>query len=124
MTDQARVARNKPIIWPKPLRAYQKETIRFAVGRAGAIIADDMGLGKTVSAGVVIELMSPSPRAILVICPKNAVYTWKEMISEWLCPTVYSGDERGAWLGTDWFGRRVRFCHIGPGDVVGRQVLA
>jgi SNF2 family DNA or RNA helicase len=112
------------IVWPKPLRHYQKETIRFCLPRAGAIIADDMGLGKTVSAAVVVELMNPSPRLILVVCPKNAVYTWRNTIQEWLCPTIFSGNGDPRQLGRDWFGRIVRFVHLKAGDIEAQQIMA
>jgi SNF2 family DNA or RNA helicase len=111
------------IVWPKPLRVYQKETVRFALPRAGCIIADDMGLGKTVSAAVIAELMNPSPRLILVVCPKNAVYTWRNTIAEWLCPTVFSGNGDPTLLGRDWFGRIVQFVHLKAGDTAAQQIM-
>src|SRR5687768_5102782 len=70
--------------WPHKIRDYQKENVKFLLSRGGAIIADDPGLGKTISILVTVALMNPSPPLILLVCPKNAVYTWRNAIKEWL----------------------------------------
>ena len=66
------------------LYPYQKEGIRFALGKGKSIIADEMGLGKTVQAIGAAELLRKSGlvSSVLIICPTSLKYQWQKEIEK------------------------------------------
>ncbi len=63
---------------------YQKEGVRFATFRSGAIIADEMGLGKTIQAicTAVFKKQLFGFKRTLVICPASVKEQWKKEIEK------------------------------------------
>ncbi|MFH1195547.1 MAG: DEAD/DEAH box helicase [bacterium] len=63
---------------------YQKESILFALFKAGSIIADEMGLGKTLQAITIAILKKElfNFKRTLVICPASLKYQWKKEIEK------------------------------------------
>ena len=62
---------------------FQKEGIRFASEREGALIADEMGLGKSCQAIGVIN-QDPSIRKIIIVCPASVRIPWRREMERWL----------------------------------------
>lgn len=63
---------------------YQKEGVRFATFREGAIIADEMGLGKTLQAigAAVMKKALFGFKRCLIICPASLKDQWKREIEK------------------------------------------
>ena len=61
---------------------YQKEGVRFAVGKGRVLIADEMGLGKTIQAIATAEVFRANRLVdeVLVVCPTSLKYQWKREI--------------------------------------------
>lgn len=61
---------------------YQKEGVRFAVGKGRVLIADEMGLGKTIQAIATAEVFRANRlvEEVLVVCPTSLKYQWKREI--------------------------------------------
>lgn len=72
------------------LYAYQREGIRFATFRKGAVIADDMGLGKTLQAMAAACLKREifDFRRALVVCPASLKEQWKKEIEKFTGETA------------------------------------
>ena len=60
---------------------YQKEGVRFLMGRKRAYLADEMGLGKTVQAIKAAEALDV--KSVLVVCPASAVLNWHREWKTW-----------------------------------------
>lgn len=76
------------------LRPYQKEAVNIMSKRNKFLEFDDMGLGKTLTTLVVSMQKLPEDNwKVLVACPTNALYVWKEEIYKWfqLDSLVYAG---------------------------------
>lgn len=62
------------------LRPYQKDGLRWMLGRVsagiGACLADDMGLGKTLQSISLLKMRSEDGAA-LVVCPTSVATTWE-----------------------------------------------
>src|SRR5437870_2801748 len=70
---------------PYPLRAYQKQGVKFLVHSESALLADEMGLGKTVQTILAIRLLrqaNPSQR-ILVVAPRSLCKNWQQEFRTW-----------------------------------------
>ena len=75
------------------LRPYQLDAISRMQYRDRNLEFDDMGLGKTVTTLMSIALKLDYNENVLIVCPKNALYVWKDEIEKWLGleSIVYSG---------------------------------
>lgn len=88
------------------LRPYQKEGIDIMKTRRHNLNFDDMGLGKTVSTlwtaiykarDIFVDGQlhdkEPYKAMILIVCPKKALYVWKEEIAKWFgySSIIYTG---------------------------------
>ncbi|MCW2240767.1 DEAD/DEAH box helicase [Azospirillum canadense] len=69
---------------PFPFGPDQKDGIRFAGTRRGALIADDMGTGKTAQALGVINV--EQPRLALILAPAGLLKNWLAECGKWLAP--------------------------------------
>ena len=78
----------------RQLRPYQKEGVDIMLGRRHNLNFDDMGLGKTLSTlwtaiQKADDIFKNSPaegpyyEMILIVCPKKALYVWKNEIDTW-----------------------------------------
>lgn len=105
LTDEYYIIHHKmQKVWDA-LRNYQKDGIKTMQTRLFNLNYDDMGLGKTI-----VTLYSAIQKAkylfsdrnlsrldfaehILIVCPKKALYVWKEEITKWfnLESIIYSG---------------------------------
>jgi hypothetical protein len=68
---------------------FQKECIEHLIINNRCIIDSLMGTGKTMMA--LAATMSQRPERILVLCSKNAFYTWQKETKKWF--SDYSGDK-------------------------------
>ena len=75
----------KGLRFPKELKNFQREGIRFLEAKNGrALIADEMGLGKTPQAIIWAKNHMPEAFPVLVVCPSNAKYHWVDEVSKWM----------------------------------------
>lgn len=69
------------------LRPYQVEALEKLVRIRKGLNFDDMRLGKTITTLAAVEELKAYP--VLIVCPKFALYVWKEEIEKWLGETAY-----------------------------------
>ena len=93
-----------PEKFEKLLRPYQKDGLRWLMGRVkanvGACLADDMGLGKTLQS-ITLLSMRASDGPALVVCPTSVATTWEAELARFapeLNLIVYRGTKRKALL--------------------------
>lgn len=68
----------------KKLRPYQLSGVRKMVQRKKFLNFDDMGLGKTLTTlTACMEAQDEERYFILIACPQNALYVWKQEIEKW-----------------------------------------
>ena len=67
------------------LYPFQREGVRWLIGRTGGILADEMGLGKTVQVIGAIRLLfnRAKIRSVLIVCPKSLVANWEREFTRW-----------------------------------------
>lgn len=78
----------------KQLRPYQLSGMQKMMRRTKFLNFDDMGLGKTLTSLTACLTMQDKERYfILIACPQNALYVWKQEIEKWyhLNAMVYAG---------------------------------
>ena len=77
----------------RQLRPYQYDALMKMQYRDRNLEFDDMGLGKTVTTLMSITLKLEHTERVLILCPKNALYVWRDEIEKWLGLTsiVYAG---------------------------------
>ena len=63
------------------LRHYQQECVKFTRRHSRCIIDSRMGTGKTLMG--LLSMIQLEPRKVLIICSKNALYTWQKEIAKW-----------------------------------------
>lgn len=63
------------------LRPFQEEDVAFFLSHPRSGIWYEPRLGKTV-VGTTI-LAKTLPKSVLIVCPKNALYVWRDHITEW-----------------------------------------
>jgi SNF2 family DNA or RNA helicase len=63
---------------------YQTEGIIRGIKHPRIIVADEMGLGKT--GATLRTIRSLTMHEVLVVCPKSAIWVWKDEIQKWLGP--------------------------------------
>lgn len=66
------------------LLPFQKAGVAYALEDEHALIGDPMGLGKSIQ-GVAVANAIEAKR-ILVLCPANAVFQWRDYLARWLLP--------------------------------------
>lgn len=90
MTTTATTERKRP-----DLREFQEEDLPWFLEHPKSFILYEPRLGKTVMSANIIAL-DTDLEAVLIVCPKNALFTWVEHVYLWcakLCPQ-YSVDVR------------------------------
>ena len=78
----------------KQLRPYQLEGMRKLNSRKKFLNFDDMGLGKTITSLTACLNTQEEPYyRVIITCPQNALYVWKEEIEKWFSKPsmVYAG---------------------------------
>ena len=78
----------------KQLRPYQLSGMQKMMRRTKFLNFDDMGLGKTLtSLTACLTMQDKEHYFILITCPQNALYVWKQEIEKWyhLNAMVYAG---------------------------------
>lgn len=71
------------------LRPYQEEALRIMADNKHPLEFDDMGLGKSVITLKHLERNTEPWDKVLIICPVNALYVWKQEIEKWTnCKSV------------------------------------
>jgi SWI/SNF-related matrix-associated actin-dependent regulator 1 of chromatin subfamily A len=66
------------------LLPFQRAGVAYALGDEHALIGDPMGLGKSIQAVAVANAIEA--RRILVLCPANALFQWRDYLARWLLP--------------------------------------
>lgn len=66
------------------LYPFQKVAVAFAEASGGkCLIGDEMGIGKTISA-IGYAAINPEDRPMVVVCPANVKFNWKNELNKWL----------------------------------------
>jgi SNF2 family DNA or RNA helicase len=66
------------------LLPFQRAGVAYALAEEHALIGDPMGLGKSIQAVAVANAIEA--RRILVLCPANALFQWRDYLARWLVP--------------------------------------
>lgn len=75
-----------------PLRPYQVEATDFLTTRPGAMLFLEPGMGKTRVTLLAIRHVHEPGQAILVVCPKVALATWRRETAKYYPPDYYTID--------------------------------
>ena len=72
-------------VWPdgKTPYKFQKEGVKFILGRQRTLLADEMGLGKSIQAIIACNAWEPS--SVVVVCPACVLINW---VREWCAWTT------------------------------------
>ena len=68
---------------PSPLRAYQREGVRFLRQSSAALLADEMGLGKTVQVAVALRSGRLDYGRVLLVVPASLSLNWQRELETW-----------------------------------------
>ncbi len=76
---------DNPIVFPRPLLAFQPEGIEFLLATPKALLGDEMGLGKTIQAIVALKVKFATGEitSCCVVCPKALLTTWYNELCKW-----------------------------------------
>ncbi len=76
---------DNPIVFPRPLLAFQPEGIEFLLANPKALLGDEMGLGKTIQAIVALKVMFTTGQitSCCIVCPKALLTNWYNELCRW-----------------------------------------
>ncbi len=76
---------DNPIVFPRPLLAFQPEGIEFLLDNPAALLGDEMGLGKTIQAIVALKVLFSTGKitTCCVVCPKALLTNWYNELCRW-----------------------------------------
>ncbi len=76
---------DNPIVFPRPLLAFQPEGIEFLLANTSALLGDEMGLGKTIQAIVALKVMFATGQitSCCIVCPKALLTNWYNELCRW-----------------------------------------
>jgi SWI/SNF-related matrix-associated actin-dependent regulator 1 of chromatin subfamily A len=66
------------------LLPFQRAGVAYALAEENALIGDPMGLGKSIQAVAIANAIEA--RRILILCPANALFQWRDYLKRWLVP--------------------------------------
>ncbi len=76
---------DNPIVFPRPLLAFQPEGIEFLLDNPSALLGDEMGLGKTIQAIVALKVLFATGKisTCCIVCPKALLTNWYNELIRW-----------------------------------------
>ncbi len=76
---------DNPIVFPRPLLAFQPEGIEFLLENPAALLGDEMGLGKTIQAIVALKVLFTTGKitSCCIVCPKALLTNWYNELCRW-----------------------------------------
>ena len=76
---------DNPIVFPRPLLAFQPEGIEFLLDNPSALLGDEMGLGKTIQAIVALKVLFATGKitTCCIVCPKALLTNWYNELCRW-----------------------------------------